>query len=319
MKKGSLVLFCCFFIVTLTAQEIKYSSCTDCWSNDSLGNHRAVVQYSGDAKLAKVVIPWRRRDVDPQNKRIIIQDAQTKQKVLNVKTGMLTREAGEIYFEPVSGKGIYYVYYLPYKNEGRSNYPSGVYLKPENTASPEWLNLISDDKNIQQATVTGMESIDDFNSFYPMEVIATETEKKDMIAANGTSPWLVFPEDRLHPIKMTNDIPQRWIQKGVQKTFFDTAAKGENFTFQLGIWALQKINNVKIKFSDLVAGDGKVIAANNISCINTEGTSYDGKPLHFAVSIPAGKVQAMWCVTGYSTAHCCRHLPGNSIAYGWYR
>ena len=50
---------------------------------------------------------------------------------------------------------------------------------------------------------------------------------------------------------MKNDLPQRWIQKGVQNTFSDTALKGEYLAFQLGIYALTDLANVKISFSDL--------------------------------------------------------------------
>ena len=77
-----------------------------------------------------MIIPWRRRDNNPEDKRIIIQDGQTKGKITNVKTGVINRETGEIVFEPTSGKGTYYVYYMLSKNEGRSNYPKGTYLKP---------------------------------------------------------------------------------------------------------------------------------------------------------------------------------------------
>ena len=285
-----------FFGLTSFAQhEIKYSSGNNSWNPDSLGNHRAVVEFNDTGKIAKVIIPWRRRDKDPQDKRIIVEDAKTKQKILNIKSGMLNREYGEIYFEPVSGSGTYYVYYMPYKNEGRSNYPKGVYLKPENTASGEWLSSIDSDKNIPAADVKEIQSINEFNSFYPMEVIATKAETDQLIDQNKNKSFLIFPEDRMHSIRMTNDLPQRWIEKGVQKTFSDTAAKGENFTFQLGVWALKNIDNIKIKFADLVASNGNKISARNIFCINTDGTSYDDKLLHFSVNVPAGKVQAMWC------------------------
>jgi hypothetical protein len=85
---------------------------------------------------------------------------------------MLNRELGEVYFEPLSGTGDYYVYYMPYKNEGRSNYPKGVYLKTENTASAEWLNMLKSVKKMPTASVKEIQSINSFNSFYPMEVIA---------------------------------------------------------------------------------------------------------------------------------------------------
>ncbi len=269
MKKQFFALIFLFTGTTVFSQEISYNNCNECWNPDSLGNHRAIVEFEGNTKIAKIIIPWRRRDEDPDNKRIIIQDEKTNRKILNVKAATLNREFGEIYFEPVSGSGTYYIYYMPYKNEGRSNYPKGVYLKPENTASEEWLTSVGDNKNISPADVKEIQSINAFNSFYPMEVIATKAEIRNIISANAAATYLVFPEDRMHPIKMTNDIPQRWIQKGTQNFFFDTVAKGENFTFQLGILALKQLQNVQIVFTDLVSPNGNKISSKNISCINT--------------------------------------------------
>ena len=143
MKK---VLFAFILLLagaTVNAQTIPYTNCTNCWAPDSLGNHRVVLTFNGSGKIAKAIIPWRRRDIDPEKKRIIIQDAKTLQKITNVKIVSVNRETGEIYFEPTSGSGTYYVYYLPYKNEGRSNYPRGTYLKPENTASSDWLDAVN--------------------------------------------------------------------------------------------------------------------------------------------------------------------------------
>jgi hypothetical protein len=124
-----------------------------------------------------------------------------------------------LYFEPTSGKGTYFVYYMPYKNEGRSNYPKGVYLKPENTASVDWLKEIAVNSKASLASVKEYQSIDAFNSFYPMEVIATKTETEALIDKHKTEPFLVFPEDRMNSIRMTKDLPQRWIELGPQSKY----------------------------------------------------------------------------------------------------
>ncbi|MDB5157391.1 MAG: hypothetical protein JWR50_2098, partial [Mucilaginibacter sp.] len=277
------------------SQKIPYTNCTNCWAPDSLGNHRTVVEFSGAGKIAKVIIPWRRRDLNPENKRVIIQDAKTLQKITNVKLGMLNRESGEIYFEPISGSGIYYVYYLPYKNEGRSNYPKGIYLKPEMTAAADWLTTLSTAKNIPTANVKGFQSIDAFNTFYPMEVIATKTETDQLLDKYKSEDFMVFPEDRIYSIRMTDDLPQRWIERGPQNKFEGKAARGENFAFQLGVYALKNLNNVKLVFSDLVSSSGKIINAANMFCVNTDGVGYDATPFTKTVNVAKGKVQALWC------------------------
>ncbi|MES1222970.1 MAG: glycoside hydrolase domain-containing protein, partial [Bacteroidota bacterium] len=55
------------------AQNIRYTSGDNSWNSDSLGNHRAVVTFNGSGKFAKAIIEWRRRDDNPQDKRIIVQ------------------------------------------------------------------------------------------------------------------------------------------------------------------------------------------------------------------------------------------------------
>ncbi|HVS94896.1 MAG TPA: glycoside hydrolase domain-containing protein, partial [Puia sp.] len=129
----------------LRAQTILYKSCPGCWNPDSLGNHRVVIRYDGPAAVAHAHIPWRLRTPDPAAHRIIVQDANTGTRILNAATGMLTRESGDVFFEPVSGKGLYYIYYLPYRNEGRSNYPKGIYWRPDSTASAGWLGRLKRD------------------------------------------------------------------------------------------------------------------------------------------------------------------------------
>lgn len=294
MKKFLCLFTCCFLIAETYAQEFKYTSCRNCWNADSLGNHRAIVQCNGAHPVAKVVIPWRRSDQEPQNKRIIVEEATTQQKILNIHTGTINREYGEIYFEPLSGKKTYYVYYMPYKNEGRSNYPKGVYLKPDDTASANWLSSINPTLS-PNAAVTEIQSNDSFNSFYPMEVIATAKETEDLKTKYAGKSFLVFPEDRQYAIRMKNDLPYRWIEKGNRSSFSGEAARGEYYTYQLGIYALQNIENVQVQFTDLKTVDGKMIPARNSSCINTGGITYDAKPFVKKIAIAQGEVQSLWC------------------------
>jgi hypothetical protein len=304
--KGIMSVSVILFSVDAWTQETRYSTCTDCWTADSLGNHRAIVQFSGDGNVAKAIIPWRRRDKDPQSRRIIVSDEKTGQKINNVKTGIINREYGEIYFEPVSGKGRYFIYYMPYKNEGRSNYPKGVYLKPEATASAAWLNLIRDDSVLNtslpngadgiKATVTEIQAIDSFNTFFPMEVIATAKETAELHERYSDKAFLVFPEYREFPSRMIHDLPYRWVKKGLESSFSIESAKGEYFAYQLGVYALRDLEDVQVNFTNLESGDRKfVISKKNISCLNTDGLTYDNKTLINKIAVAKGTVQALWC------------------------
>lgn len=296
MKKQFAAIIFLLSCLTSSAQKIPYTNCPNCWLPDSLGNHRVVLSYTGSrAAIAVADIPWRRRDANPGDKRIILVDAKTNKKITNVYVNDVTREKGKITFEPTSGTGTYYVYYMPYKNEDRSNYPKGVYLKPEKTASDVWMQKVATYGAVTGATVKAFQSIDAFNSFYPMEVIATKAETDALISKNKKNAFLVFPEDWLNAIRMAKDLPQRWIERGPQNKYTGIASRGENFAFQLGIYALQNIENVKVTFSSLTSATGKIIPASALFCINTGGTTYDAKPLTKIVNIAQGEVQALWC------------------------
>ena len=186
---------------------------------------------------------------------------------------------------------------MPYIYEGPNTYyPKGVYYKPENTADPQWLTSLNAHANLPaNCIVKEMESINAFNSFYPMEVIATTAETKKLIEKNSGKPFLVFPENRLYSIRMKNDLPQRWILRGMQNSFSDIALRGEFLTFQLGVYALKDLKDVTIYFTDLKNEKGNIIPAKNIGCINTDGIKYDGTLYTNKADVLQGKVQAMWC------------------------
>ena len=285
------------FCQVIIAQPIAYTNGNNNWNPDSLGNHRVVVKYAGKENIAKAVIEWRRRDENLHQKRIIVQDAKTGKKVMNVITVDINRETGTVYFEAISGMGTYYIYYMPYINEGPNTYyPKGVYRKPENTADQAFLNKVNGTNHLStDCLVTEIQSINAFNSFYPMEVIATAAETKNLIEKSKEKSFLVFPENRLNSIRMRNDLPQRWVVQGIQNTFSEKAVRGEWLPFQLGIYALQDLQNVTILFSDLVMKSGQQISAKKISCINTDGIAYDANVFKNKVDVSKGKVQAMWC------------------------
>ncbi len=293
MKKSLTFIYLNLFTCFAFAQEVKYSNANDDWNADSLGNHRALLSFNGTGTVAKTVIVWRRRDVDPWNKRIIVEDAKTHKKIENVQTGIINNEKAELWFEPTSGRGEYYVYYMPSKNEGRSNYPKGTYLSPENTAAAKWLQSVNESMPAN-TVVKEIQAINALNSFYPMEVAATVKETAVLISKSNRSDFIVFPEDRMNPIKMMDRLPYRWIQKGIQSSFAGEASKGEYYTYQLGIYALQHLEELTVTFSDLKDGKGNSIAANNISCINTSGTDYAAIPFTKTVDVATNKVQALW-------------------------
>ena len=295
----------CFFLTlafAAAAQQPRHTVCMDCWNADSLGNQRVVVRYTGSAEHALVhaEVPWRRRDEHPEIKRIIVEDSATKHRVMNVRIVSVTREKGDLFFEAVSGGGAYYIYYMPYRNEGRSNYPKGVYWRQDTTAQAGWPGG-ADLTKAARAVVTEFQSIDSFNSVYPMEVIATGKEVEALKAKFKDRAFLIFPEDREFPIRMRRDLPHRWIFNGPGVNANGLAKRGENYAYQFGIYALHSLSDLRIRFTALAGAEGKVIPADSITCINTDGVSYDGKSFTKRVDVPAGEVQALWCVVRVPT------------------
>ncbi|MFC2139349.1 glycoside hydrolase domain-containing protein [Bacteroidota bacterium] len=288
-----IILLCTAF--TLEGQEVQFTSGGNSWNPDTLGNHRAVIIFNGTWSAARVNIPWRRRDANPQDKLIIVVDAQTDKRIVNVFQVNVNREYGEIIFEPASGKGTYYVYYLPNINEGRRNYPNHVYLKSGDTYSSFWLNKFNLNDLQPNASVREIQAIDEFNSFYPMEIIATASETNEIINQNKGSSFVIFPEQREYPIKMSDDLPYRWIEMGPQSTFRCEARKGEYYVFQLGIYALKNLHDLKVEFTPFTSHTGQNISVQNVTCFNTDGINYDARPIKKRVDVEIGKVQAMWC------------------------
>ncbi|KLT66093.1 glycoside hydrolase domain-containing protein [Pedobacter sp. BMA] len=285
--KFKLFLFFLFFSsLSVSAQILKYTNGNGAWNPDSLGNHRVVIFFKGVGKVAHTRIFWRRRDEHPGLKGMIVQNEKGKN-VRILGTENFSRESADIYFE-APNHGKYYVYYMPYKNEGRSNYPKSTYLKANN------IKLSGSDKVAINASPLEIQSIDSFNSFYPMEVIATAKETAALVSRYPNKPFLVFPEDRMFPVKMQRDLPYRWIRQGPSKVFVGSASRGENYSFQLGIYALKQLTDVKVSFGDLRSAKGNSISSKYITCINTNGTGYDSKPLINVVTVNKGNVQPLW-------------------------
>jgi len=272
------------------------------WPESPLGNHRAVLRVTQKADAVCVRIPWRRRDHHPE-KAIVLVDAVTEKTIRNVLPLEVNREFGEFAFQPQTAPGSYYLYYLPYVKTG-SSYPKGAYPDFERTAEPAWLernglsapaSLETVRKALPEAEVTTIQAIDAFNSFYPMEVIATAAEIAALLAKHP-EPCLLFPEDREYSIRMRDDLPQRWIESGPRDWFGGEALRGEFYVFQIGVWAArQTIEDLNVQFSPMRERDGKtVLPASGFRCFNTGGVGWDGKPFRKTCGVEQGKVRALW-------------------------
>lgn len=306
------------------------------WAADMLGNHRAVVSVSshnGNAVVA--VLPWRRSDLNPERKRIVVYDATTGLAVGNVKTYHVSAEKGVVVFQPQKHTETYYIYYLPYVmrrgygsgrwdskpwedylpapgnsnlSRGKSDTPVSLTSDkadiPAEIADDKWLaSLPADPEALEKASILRFESRLRFDFPTPMGLIATRSETKDFLAQHPENPVL-FTEDRAYPIRLTDRLPVRWIEKGPSDAFRGSAMRNEYYVWQIGVWSpREKTADVRLRFSDLVGKNGS-IAASEITCFNREGINWDGTPLDFRLDVEKGKVQPLWCgVQIPETAH----------------
>ncbi|HXY19129.1 MAG TPA: glycoside hydrolase domain-containing protein, partial [Gemmatimonadales bacterium] len=291
-------------VPALAAQDVPYGVGT--WEPDSTGNQRAVVRVARAADAVWVRIPWRRRDAEPWRKDVIVVDARTGVRIRNVARVAVNREFGDIVFQPSSGAGDYDVYYLRYLGSYRSPYPRLTYAPPQATADSGWLakhGLVEPESagphldRFPRARTVAFQSASAFDSPYPMEVIATGAETRALLARHPASPYLVFPEDRGHPVRMTTDLPAVWARRGPGGPFHGTAAAGEFYVFQLGVWAARaRLSNVNVAFTGLrsVRG-GPAIPAAAFRCFNLGGVDWLGRDFTRVVNVDSGAVQPLWC------------------------
>ena len=135
-----------------------------------------------------------------------------------------------------------------------------------------------------------------FDSFDPMEVVATAAEIESLLGAHAADAFLLFPEDRRQPIRMTDDLPKRWIDRGPSRAFSGEALRNEFYTWQIGLWAAkQPLEDVELEFSDLrPAGSGNPIPAAALRCFNLGGRDIDGHAFAKRLDVAKGRVQALW-------------------------
>ncbi len=297
------------FLVTAIAQAQELKPSDDLygfgtWDSDSLGNHRAVIEVAQKSDAVQVILPWRLRMLHPEQNQIRIIDASTGQRITNVHRISANREQCTLVFQPVTVPGIYYVYYLKTLGNRKAYYQKLIYEPYFETADKIWKNKYTQSSGLPQAKLVRFESINAFHSFYPMEVIATKAET-DKLMKETETPTVIFTEDRKYPIRMTTDIPYKWITDNRHDYFEGTTKRGEFYTFQLGVWAArQAVRNLNVTFSDLISSDGARIPASSFSCINTEGVNVKGMVFRKKCNIDIGQVQALWIGTQINTQAC---------------
>ena len=174
------------------AAAIPYTTGT--WDADTLGNHRVVLEVDAPADAVRARIPWRRRDTNPEQKNLLVFDAQSGARIVNVVR--VTDHAGRRRPRlPADVREGPLLRLLPPERRVRPfELPEGRLPGTRaDTARPEWLakhRLAADASAapgqkapaLPLARVVEFQAIDELNCFYPMEVIATARETQALLA-----------------------------------------------------------------------------------------------------------------------------------------
>ncbi len=289
-------------ISQVAERVVPYGVSTNAWP-EFLGNQRARVRVDEHAEAVWAHVPWRRRDQEPEKKNVVVVDLTTGATLKNVARVEMHRAFGDLVFQPDTVPGDYGIYYLPYKQTGSSYFPSTVYDRPVETADVAWRERLGLDpagvasgswQRLPRARVIQFEARSEFDRVDPMEMIATPDEAR-FLARRKPAQYLLFPENRRFPIRMTEDLPLRWITNADTERFEDDARPGEFYTFQVGLYAAQAaVRDVRVGFSDLVAGDEQAISAEAFRCFNLGGTNWLGQRFTKGLDVSEGKIQPLW-------------------------
>ena len=263
----------------------------------SYGNHRVVIKLENPStEIHQAKIVWRRRDDSPNKKDIKIINAVNGDEIKEKYFVDINNEFGHIIFKPDQSSDVYYFYYLPHKSTG-GYYPKVEYLEPQKIENQKDFiptKYINNFSEIKEAKVTAFESIDDFHSFFPMEIISTKEEVNDFKVLNKE--FYLFPEYRDFPIKMKSYLPKRWtLDKNNINGLNDNVSRGEYYTFQVGVLPQNRdIDDIDIIFTDLNSQSKGTIDKKYFTCFNKGGIDIDGKAFMKKVSVKKGEVQSLW-------------------------
>ncbi|MEO8221927.1 MAG: glycoside hydrolase domain-containing protein [Specibacter sp.] len=283
------------------------------WDKLLYGNHRIVVTVAAlppGCRAVTATLPWRRQDPTPADVDVIVVSAATGTRVRNVVTGERNRAHGTFTFEPIDGAGDYFFYYLPYSMAGHAHYPQAQYLPARPTADPAWVGAVSPGvfwaeqglsaSDAPSAAAIRYEAASEWDTFAPMNFIATDAELAALHAAHAGAPFMLFAQDRRHAISLKDAIPAHWAIAGPAavagaarrpESLVVLAQPGEDYVIQLGLYACADLADVTVTVA--ARADGASVAAR---CINTAGVDRLGRPFSKTLAVADGAVQALFVV-----------------------
>ncbi|MEU6121586.1 glycoside hydrolase domain-containing protein [Streptomyces sp. NPDC047123] len=274
------------------------------WDHDVYGHHRLLVDVRAAVPAVATELPWRRQDLSPGSgtgEVDVIVLAPSGLRVHNTVTVEATEERGRIAFEPLEGPGAYAVHYLPFAHTGKPYYPQAVYRPPTRTADPGWahrcgLDGAGLDGSVHRGTSGGWdrlpraeafryEAASAVDSFAPMGFAATAAECRELHRAHEGERFLLFGEDRAHPLGRYGKLPARWARATAGAPLTGTADRGEFYAVQVGVYALADLTDVRAEVRGLPF---------SVRSLSTGGVDARGEAFRRHVEVAEGGVTALW-------------------------
>lgn len=260
------------------------------WDYRVYGNHRIVVAVRIEAGAVQTELPWRRHDpVTLATAGVVVVSLRSGRRVRNAVVTAADPERGHLLFEPLDGPGEYAVHYLPYVDSGSHWYPQASYVKRLSTADPTWTHRHHIDRpdgwvDLPVARAVRYEAASALDSFAPLGFAATAAETAKLLADHPDAGFVLFGEDRRHGIGRASYLPARWARGGVAEGFEGTADRGEFYVFQVGLYAVRDLADVRVTID--LPFPARSLAHG--------GTDARGNGFDRTVSVGAGHVQSLW-------------------------
>lgn len=275
------------------------------WPADIRANLRLPAPPADGRSAAVASVPWYRRDLSPgplgSTVSMYCGDAVTP--VPNVQRIRATREEGIYAFEPICGASanysMYYVTFVPGNNTDASEpWRRANNLTDADIARGHWTANLN-------ATFVGFENRDNFTGFSEMELAASDSEVEAALTqcsadSGANCPFLLFPEDRAHVIRMHNFAVHRWFTAEYARErkhgLHIQGQRDEYVSFQIGVLATVELRDLNVTFTPLksstVQHDG--VPVESLHCVNVAGFDDRGHAYRPRVNVSARRVQPLW-------------------------
>jgi hypothetical protein len=245
---------------------------------------RVVIEVPAAAPLVRCEVEWRRSARSIRMRGLKLLSVAQNRPVTRARVVEFGPERLVFDFEPEAGAGLYHLYYGAVEQvcfEAPADGPGAVEPAPGS------------------ALAVRIEARCALDDFYPMETIALPGEIAQLLKRHPGADYLVFPEDRDRPIKLTREIPAHWAIQGPASELNLAADRNEYRVFQLGIWACrQELADIRVEFSALRGAAGApVLPADRLQCLTRESrirSRYIRRP-SARFPVPRGAVRALWC------------------------